>query len=434
MKKTLVATITLLLSTQAQAQMSSFSGLVKEVAPSVVNINVEQSITVPAIPGFSPFRDLDNRNTESAGSGFIIKSDGLIVTNNHVIQGATKVEVETTKGTVYQATVIATDPITDIAIIDIDGDDHPIVPFGNSDAMEVGDWVIAVGNPLGQGFSVSAGIVSARERMLSGAFDDYIQTDAAINKGNSGGPLFNMDGEVIGINTAILSPNGGSVGLGFSMSSNVAQRVIEQLMEYGQTRRGWMGVRIQPLTNELRESMQAGTVDGVLLTEIIDGPAQEAGLMAGDIITRIDSKIIDSPSSLTRSVGNLMPGQEISVTYIRNGQQSETTLTLGAREEAEQRIAGSPMEGNTVYKGVTFGLETDDSSTTKGVIVQSLANDSPFTGILEEGDVIIAVNRLQARTPEDVVATLVEMNRAGRTSTFLQILRDNQVRFITMPL
>ena len=283
------------------ARPESLAPLAEKISPSVVNITTSTLVegrTAPQgiVPEGSPFEDFfrefqDRNNNENGnrprrssalGSGFVISEDGYVVTNNHVIEGADEILIEFFNGSELKATVIGTDAKTDIALLKVEAERAlPFVPFGDSDTANVGDWVIAMGNPLGQGFSVSAGIVSARNRALSGSYDDYIQTDAAINRGNSGGPLFNMDGEVIGVNTAILSPNGGSIGIGFSMAANVVQNVVDQLQEFGETRRGWLGVRIQDVTDDIAEAIGLEPVLGALVTSVPEGPAKEAGMEDG---------------------------------------------------------------------------------------------------------------------------------------------------------
>ena len=282
----------------ANARPESFADLAQKVSPAVVNITTSTVVAQgtgpsPIVPEGSPFedffRDFQDRNnngrgdrprrTSALGSGFVISEDGYIVTNNHVIETADEIIIEFFSGKELPASVIGTDPKTDIALLKVEADEPlPFVSFGDSDTARVGDWVIAMGNPLGQGFSVSAGIVSARNRELSGTYDDYIQTDAAINRGNSGGPLFNLDGQVVGVNTAILSPNGGSIGIGFSMASNVVAKVVDQLKEYGETRRGWLGVKIQDVTADMAEAMGLEAPEGALVSEVPDGPAKEAGI------------------------------------------------------------------------------------------------------------------------------------------------------------
>ncbi|MEL6701629.1 MAG: trypsin-like peptidase domain-containing protein, partial [Pseudomonadota bacterium] len=314
------------LSARAQSIPSSFADLAESISPSVVNITTSTNIAGRTdqgpqgiVPEGSPFEDFfrefeDRRNngdgqpqrrSSALGSGFVISEDGYIVTNNHVIEGADEILIEFFSGDELPAELVGTDPNTDIALLKVEADGPlPFVPFGDSNTARVGDWVIAMGNPLGQGFSVSAGIVSARNRALSGTYDDYIQTDAAINRGNSGGPLFNMDGEVIGVNTAILSPNGGSIGIGFSMASNVVTRVVDQLQEFGETRRGWLGVRIQDVTPDMAEAMGLENAVGAAVTDVPDGPAKDAGMLTGDIIVRFDGREVEDTRGLVRIVGN----------------------------------------------------------------------------------------------------------------------------------
>ena len=261
----------------ARGAPESFADLAENVSPAVVNITTTAMIAAPTgrapmVPKGSPFEDFFRefmdpnnqspakpRRSDALGSGFLISNDGYIVTNNHVIDGADQIDIEFFSGEKLPAVLVGTDPKTDIAVLKVTSNENfPSVSFGDSDVMRVGDWVMAVGNPLGQGFSVTAGIVSARNRELSGTYDDFLQTDAAINRGNSGGPLFNMNGQVIGVNTAILSPNGGSIGIGFSMASNVVTKVVDQLIQFGETRRGWLGVKIQNVGGDVAEAMGLG--------------------------------------------------------------------------------------------------------------------------------------------------------------------------------
>ncbi|MBN2629540.1 MAG: Do family serine endopeptidase, partial [Rhodobacteraceae bacterium] len=324
----------------ARAAPESFADLAEQISPSVVNITTSAVVAGPAgagpmVPDGSPFedffRDFMDRNgqggenrprrSEALGSGFVISEDGYIVTNNHVIENADEIEIEFFSGKRLKAKLVGTDPKTDIALLKVDSPEPlPWVPFGNSDTMRVGDWVVAMGNPLGQGFSVSAGIVSARNRALSGTYDDYIQTDAAINRGNSGGPLFNVDGQVVGVNTAILSPNGGSIGIGFSMASNVVTKVVDQLKEFGETRRGWLGVRIQDVTPDVAEAMGLAEAKGALVTDVPDGPAKDAGMQAGDVITTFDGQEITSSRDLTRQVADSPVGAAVPVIVLREGE------------------------------------------------------------------------------------------------------------------
>ncbi|MEX0371742.1 MAG: trypsin-like peptidase domain-containing protein, partial [Tateyamaria sp.] len=347
----------------ANARPESLAPLAEQISPSVVNITTSTVIegrTGPQgiVPEGSPFedffREFQDRNgqgdrprrSSALGSGFVISEDGFIVTNNHVIEGADEINIEFFNGDELQAELVGTDPNTDIALLKVEADGPlPHVPFGDSDTARVGDWVVAMGNPLGQGFSVSAGIVSARNRALSGTYDDYIQTDAAINRGNSGGPLFNMDGEVIGVNTAILSPNGGSIGIGFSMASNVVTRVVDQLQEFGETRRGWLGVRIQDVTDDIAEAIGLEDTAGALVTSVPDGPAKDGGMQDGDVILSFAGVDVEDTRGLVRQVGNSPVGETVRVVVFRDGSTVTLRVTLGRREEAEGAVpAVAPAE------------------------------------------------------------------------------------------
>ena len=333
------AFVTLLLATllvlaqaiQAMARPDSFADLAERFSPAVVNITTSTMVAgreqgSPIVPEGSPFedffRDFQDRNrgdnaprrSSALGSGFVISEDGYIVTNNHVIQGADEITIEFFTGEELDAELVGTDEKTDIALLKVTSETPlPYVSFGDSDLARVGDWVVAMGNPLGQGFSVSAGIVSARNRALSGTYDDYI-------RGNSGGPLFNLDGEVIGVNTAILSPNGGSIGIGFSMASNVVTGVVNQLKEFGETRRGWLGVRIQDVTEDMADALGLETASGALVSDVPEGPAMEAGMKAGDIITSFDGVEVADTRGLVRQVGATQVGKTVRVNVWRDGQ------------------------------------------------------------------------------------------------------------------
>ncbi len=351
----LALALVVLQSVAAFAKPESLAPLAEKISPSVVNITTSTMVegrTGPRgiVPEGSPFedffREFQDRNNDgdtprarrssALGSGFVISEDGFVVTNNHVIEGADEITIEFFSGQELKATVIGTDPNTDIALLKVEAEAAlPFVKFGDSNAARVGDWVIAMGNPLGQGFSVSAGIVSARNRALSGTYDDYIQTDAAINRGNSGGPLFNMDGDVIGVNTAILSPNGGSIGIGFSMASNVVTRVVDQLKEFGETRRGWLGVRIQDVTDDVADAMGLASASGALITDVPEGPAMEAGLQTGDVIMSFDGVEVADTRGLVRQVGNSPVGATVRVTVMREGKSQTIKVVLGRREDSD---------------------------------------------------------------------------------------------------
>ncbi|MFA9232391.1 MAG: Do family serine endopeptidase, partial [Microgenomates group bacterium] len=341
-------------SAQALGAPESFADLAEQISPSVVNITTTAMVAAPTdgapmVPMGSPFEEFfkdfmdqnqqgnnEPQRSEALGSGFVISADGYIVTNNHVIEGADQIEIEFFGGQKLEAKLVGTDLKTDIALLKVESPEAlPFVAFGDSDAMRVGDWVMAMGNPLGQGFSVSAGIISARGRELEGTYDDFLQTDAAINKGNSGGPLFNMDGQVIGVNTAILSPTGGSIGIGFSMASNVVSKVTGQLKEFGETRRGWLGVKIQEVTPDVAEAMELSVARGALITDVPEGPAKEAGLLAGDVIMSFNDVEIGEVRDLTRTVADSPIGEAVPVLVMRDGAEVTIDVTLGRREEAE---------------------------------------------------------------------------------------------------
>jgi len=414
---------------------------------------------MPRLPEGSPFQDFfdqfqnpdgeggEPRRSEALGSGFVISEDGYIVTNNHVIEGADEIEVEFFSKERLPAKLIGTDPKTDIALLKVESPTPlPYVSFGDSDLMRVGDWVMAMGNPLGQGFSVSAGIVSARGRELQGAYDDFLQTDAAINKGNSGGPLFNMDGQVVGVNTAILSPTGGSIGIGFSMASNVVTKVVDQLREFGETRRGWLGVRIQDVTPDVAEAMGLGKgVVGALITDVPEGPAKAAGLLSGDVITLFDGKPVKDVRDLTRRVADAPVGEAVKVEVLRDGKTEVLDVTLGRREEAEAEepakagsaekapakaeLMGLTVEPLTSEAARKLGLPSDAS----GLVVTGVDGTSEaYSKGLREGDLITEAGQQKVARIADLEARIEEAREAGRKSILLLIRRGGDPRFVAL--
>jgi serine protease Do len=452
---------------QTLARPESLAPLAEQISPSVVNITTSTVIegrTGPRgiVPEGSPFedffRDFRDRNdgegprprrSSALGSGFVISEDGFVVTNNHVIEGADEITVEFFSGRELVAQVIGTDPNTDIALLKVEADEPlPFVSFGDSNAARVGDWVIAMGNPLGQGFSVSAGIVSARNRALSGTYDDYIQTDAAINRGNSGGPLFNMDGEVIGVNTAILSPNGGSIGIGFSMASNVVTRVVDQLKEFGETRRGWLGVRIQDVTEDVADAMGLEEATGALITDVPEGPAREAGLETGDVILSFDGVEVADTRGLVRQVGNSPVGATVRVTVLREGKTQTFKVTLGRREEAngevepevEPEAEAEPQ--STSLLGLTLTPLTDDlradlglDEGLRGLAVTEVAEDSEaFEKGLRAGDVITEAGQQKVESIGALEERVEAAREAGRKSLLLLVRRAGDPRFVALSL
>jgi len=452
----------------AQGRPDTFADLVDQVDDSVVNITTNTTVAAGARgpnPGnpledfFEEFRRQlpdgeegprpPSRRGSALGSGFVISEDGYIVTNNHVIENADEILIEFWSGKELPAEVIGTDPNTDIALLKVESSDPlEFVPFGDSDVMRTGDWVMAMGNPLGQGFSVSAGIVSARERELQGAYDDYIQTDAAINRGNSGGPLFNMDGEVIGVNTAILSPNGGSIGIGFAMSASVVTRVVEQLQEFGETRRGWLGVRIQDVDPELAEALGLERAAGALITDVPDGPAKEAGIEARDVILSFDGTEIEDTRELVRTVGNAPVGEAVRVTVFRDGDTQTLLVTLGRREDAENGPVPASAEGDEVgpesgeILGLTVSTLNDElrgqlglDDDAEGLVVADIDVDSSaYQKGLRAGDLIEEAGQVRISSIKELEDRIEEAREAGQKSFLLLIRRQGDARFVALSL
>ncbi len=448
----------------------SFADLAQGVSPSVVNITTSAVVAAnaeggPMVPKGSPFEELfkdfmdqqngqtpapsEPRREEALGSGFVVSADGYIVTNNHVIEGADEISIEFFSGQRLDAKLVGTDLKTDIALLKVETDAPlPFVAFGDSDAMRVGDWVMAMGNPLGQGFSVSAGIISARGRELSGTYDDFLQTDAAINKGNSGGPLFNMEGQVIGVNTAILSPTGGSIGIGFSMASNVVSKVVDQLKEFGETRRGWLGVRIQDVTPDVAEAMGLAEAKGALVTDVPDGPAKDAGLVAGDVILTFNDTPVDDVRDLTRTVADSPIGEAVPVVVMRDGTETTISVTLGRREtaEAEPAVAApsdaAPAPVVSEVLGMTLTPLDDDArqalgmaANTVGVLVTrvDVASEAYAKG-LREGDLITEAGQRKVETVADLSDRVAEAKEAGRKSLLLLVRSNGDPRFVALSI
>ncbi len=450
---------------EAQSRPETFADLAERISPSVVNITTSTTIagrTGPQglVPEGSPFEDFFNdlnpndrngaRRSSALGSGFVISDDGYIVTNNHVIEGADEILIEFFPGGEpgVPAELVGTDPNTDIAVLKVDLENLPYVEFGDSNGpgSRVGDWVMAMGNPLGQGFSVSAGIVSARNRALSGTYDDYIQTDAAINRGNSGGPLFNMDGEVIGVNTAILSPNGGSIGIGFAMSSAVVTNVVDQLIEFGETRRGWLGVRIQDVTPDMVDAIEGlDLARGALVTDVPAGPAEDAGMLSGDVILNFDGVEIEDTRELVRIVGNSPVGKEVPVEVLREGDMEQLTVVLGRRETSEAVAFPASTEPEEADQSEILGLTlseitpelTDQFSLNvdQGLVITAIDPDSEGAskGLLE-GDVITEAGQQAVATIADLEAQIEAATEAGRKSILLLVRRGGDPRFVALVL
>jgi serine protease Do len=438
----------------------SFADQVERLSPAVVNIstttivNEGPAMDMPQFPPGSPFEDFfknfgDNdrkRRASSLGSGFIIDDSGIVVTNFHVIENAEEITVTLSDETAFTATVLGQDQKTDIAVLKIDPGDTALtaVPFGDSDSLRVGDWVLAIGNPFGLGGTVTAGIVSARGRDIgNGPYDDFIQTDASINRGNSGGPLFNTKGEVIGINTAIFSQTGGSVGIGFAISSNLARRVTSQLAEFGTTRRGWLGVFIQEITPDIAESLGLDNEAGALVSTVNENsPAQAAGLEPGDVIVSFDGKMIDKMRDLPRIVAETEIGKTVRVEVVRNGNSIDVQVTLGELEKAELvgivneqpkgeaetfDKLGFSVENLTAELAEELGLEDD----ARGVVVTEVVEGGPaFPKGLKVGDIIKRFGQRRVEDAADLGKSIAETRESGRAGVLLLVESEGRERFI----
>jgi len=458
----------LAVSAHARGAPESFADLAEELSPSVVNITTSTTIAGvtdqarPQIPEGSPFEDLFRdffnngeggqarpRRSSALGSGFVVSSDGYIVTNNHVIDKADEIVIEFFDGKELVAKLVGRDPKTDIAVLKVEASEPlPFVGFGDSDIARVGDWVMAIGNPLGQGFSVSAGIISARNRTLrSGPYDDFIQTDAAINRGNSGGPLFNMSGEVIGVNTAIISPNGGSIGLGFSMSSRVVGRVVKQLKEYGETRRGWLGVQIQDIDSDMAEALGLDKVSGALVSGVPEGPGADAGIQSGDVIISFDGVEVEDTRGLVTAVGNADVGKVVRVIIFRDGKTKTIKVTLGRREAAEkEKLVPVTKAPEKIKETEKFGMKllTINSESRiklnlpedlEGVAVLDVSETSDaFEKGIRAGDVIVEAGRTKIADVNDISKIFEDAIEAGRKSILLLVLKGDNSRFVGLSL
>lgn len=464
----------------ARGAPESFADLAAALQPAVVNISSSQASQQradrggPEIPQFPPgspfeqfFKDFLDRNrpnqgprrpgpegggrSSSLGSGFIIDPAGYIVTNNHVIDGADEITVTLTDNTTLKATLVGKDERVDIALLKVESD-KPLtsVPLGDSDAARVGDWVLAIGNPFGLGGSVTAGIVSARGRDIrQGPYDDFIQTDAAINRGNSGGPLFNMAGEVIGINTAIYSPSGGSVGIGFSVPANLAKPVIAQLREFGKARRGWLGVRILQVTPDIAESLALKEATGAMVAGVnAGGPAEAAGLKNGDIILKFNNQDVKEMRTLPRIVAETPIGKAVPLIVWRDGKQITVQASVGELpddiQQASATTPGKPPSRSADIAGLGARLApiTDElrgqfklSADQKGVVVTDVdADGTAATRGLKPGDVIVEVQQQPVSTPADVAERMDRYRKQNRKTVLMLIQSGDGLRWVPVPL
>lgn len=392
----------------------SFTDIVKKEKPSVVNISSTSLVKgAPASP-FEPFRDYfgddfferffgrppqEEMQTRSLGSGFIISSDGFILTNYHVVENAQEIIVRLADEREFEAKVVGKDAKTDVALIRVEeGRDFPAVKMGDSDALEVGEWVIAIGNPFGVGQTVTAGIVSAKGRVIgAGPYDDFIQTDASINPGNSGGPLYNVKGEVVGINAAIYSPSGVNVGIGFAIPINMVKAILPQLREKGKVTRGWLGVMIQPLTEELAKTFNLPSTEGALVGDVVNGsPADKAGIRRGDVILEFDGRKIEKMRELPFIVAQTSPGKKADIKIMRGGKEKVVTVEIEELKEKAVEVADTSagVLGMTVREITPDIARQLELESTKGVIISDVRPGSPADAAgLQRGDVIIEINR-----------------------------------------
>ena len=465
---------------------ASVADLAEGLLDAVVNISTSQNVkggegpdTVPApqLPEGSPFQDFFDdffrdrqggegggggpQKVQSLGSGFIVDAEnGFVVTNNHVIADADEIEINLSDGSKLKAELVGTDTKTDIALLKVDPKLKKLraVPFGDSEKMRIGDWVMAIGNPFGLGGTVTVGIISARGRDInSGPYDDFIQTDAAINRGNSGGPLFNMDGQVVGINTAIISPSGGSIGIGFSIPAKLASGVVDQLREFGETRRGWLGVRIQPVTDDIAETLSMATAKGALVAGVIKGgPVDNGSILPGDVILQFDGKDVLEMRDLPRVVAESPVGKAVDVLIVRKGVEQTVKVTLGRLEDGEklaQSEDGTPPDGDedtpeavaptANVLGLTLGDLNEETRKTfeiakdvAGVVVTAVAPESAAAerGIVA-GEVITEIAQETVTSPKDVADRVAALKEQGRKNALLMLAsKTGELRFVTVPV
>ncbi len=476
---------TTLLSAPALARgPDGIADVAEKVIDAVVNISTTQTVeakagggggdrgAVPQLPPGSPFEEffddffknrrgpgadkggggMQPRKTNSLGSGFIVDTAGIAVTNNHVIADADEINIIMNDGTKIKATLVGVDKKTDLAVLKFTPPAKPLVAvkFGDSDKLRLGEWVIAIGNPFSLGGTVTAGIVSARNRDInSGPYDSYIQTDAAINRGNSGGPLFNLDGEVIGVNTLIISPSGGSIGIGFAVPSKTVVGVVDSLRQFGELRRGWLGVRIQQVTDEIAESLNIKPARGALIAGVEEkGPAKPAGIEPGDVVIKFDGKDIKEPKDLSRVVADTAVGKAVDVVVIRKGEEQTKQVTLGRLEDGEKAVAAANKTQPEVDKPATqkalgldlAGLSKDLRSrykikdSVKGVVITSVdASSDAAEKRLSAGEVIVEVAQEAVSNAADVKKRVEQLKKDGKKSILLLVSNaDGELRFVAL--
>ena len=452
----------------ARPAPDSFADLAAKLLPSVVNISTSQTLkappqgAMPQLPPGSPLEDLFKnflgpkpnapRHVTSLGSGFIIDPSGYIVTNNHVIEDSDQITVSLQDGTQMPAKVVGRDAKTDIALLKVTPRKAlPATHFGDSDKARIGDWVIAIGDPFGIGSTVTAGIVSARNRNINaGPYDDFIQTDAPINRGNSGGPLFDVDGNVIGINSQIYTPSGGSVGIGFAIPANLAREVVNQLRQFGIARRGWIGVRIQPVTPEIAEGLGLPTTQGALVADVTKGgPAAKAGLYNGDLVTGFDGKTVLDDRALPRIVADTHIGKTVNMDVLRTGRKKTLRITVqkladDAKAEKPSKAPPAPVKNQSKLSQLGLSLGALDGGArakfkigagVQGVLVSAVeAGSPPSEKNLRPGDVIVEVAGQPVKTPDDVVKRVEGDVKAGKKSELMLINRDGDLTYVGLKL
>ncbi|MEQ9518653.1 MAG: Do family serine endopeptidase [Parvibaculum sp.] len=446
------------LSLESAVPVAGFANMVERVAPAVVSVTVTGNAVSararPKLPDDHPlapfFRDKPGRSGEpgaegrpapapapsAQGSGFVISADGYIVTNHHVVENGTDVMVTMTDGQELSATIVGTDEKTDLALLKVESEeDLPYVAFEKTDHLRVGDWVVAVGNPFGLGGTVTSGIVSARGRDIgSGPYDDFIQIDASINSGNSGGPTFDLSGNVVGVNTAIFSPTGGNVGIGFAIPASVAAKVVTALRENGRVERGWLGVAIQPVGEEIADSLGLEGKEGALVAEVMDGsPAMKAGLKRGDVIRSIDGRAMSEPKDVSKTVADFVAGQSVDFEVWRGGEARSVRVEIGSfPRQADVASNTAPVEGS-VQTVAGLGLSVEESD--GGVVIRSVdpASDAAMKG-LRPGDVILEASGKQVVHIADLVADLEEAGDGQRKSLLLLIRSGEGQRFVAVKL
>lgn len=454
------------LAASAREMPDSFADLAEKLMPAVVNVSTTQTVDQPSRtdnvpPAFEDFfedfmkkfpRENNRpRKSSSLGSGFVINPDGVIITNNHVVEGADEIVVTFPDGKKFDATLVGRDAKTDLAVLKIESKKKlPFVKLGTSSKSRVGDWVIAIGNPFGLGGSLSVGVISAINRDInSGPYDSFIQTDAAINRGNSGGPLFNMDGEVIGVNSAIISPTGGSVGIGFSIPSDIVETVAGQLQKFGETRRGWLGVRIQVVTDELAETLGLDEAHGALISEVSEeGPALKAGIKAGDVIVKFDGKKIDQMRDLPRIVAETEIDKKVPVEIVRRGKRRTVQVVTGRLDEAVVASADGRPNNTTKNPAISnvAGISLEDldatarkelglSADVKGAIVSKVDVESlAYESGIRRGNVITEVAQSPVKSAKETKRAIEKAIKSGDKSVLLLLKSAQGLRFVALKL